>query len=116
MYIVNAFKNFFCYFREYRNKYFNESDLLEDETVLRYTQLKTFHFSSSTSQNGASEDDVICTINIPLIVSNHFLSCMKLPGTNGKNASIIKSASIAEQFFFQKKVFLALKVEHVVPM
>lgn len=65
--------NCFSHFREYRNKYFNESNLLEEGKVLEYTQLKTFHFSPETSQENASESDTICTLNIPLVVreSNH---------------------------------------------
>ncbi|XP_003387595.1 PREDICTED: lysosome membrane protein 2-like [Amphimedon queenslandica] len=54
-------------YREYRIKYFNTSDLLDGDNVLQYTQRKTFHFSSSTSQNNTSETDTICTINIPLV-------------------------------------------------
>lgn len=39
-----------------------------DKDQLTYTQHKIFHFDSSTSELGVAETDIICTINIPLVV------------------------------------------------
>ena len=54
--------------REYRLKFYNESDLIDDNTKLIYTQLKTFYFNPDTSGDGLEEDDVICTINLAMVV------------------------------------------------
>ena len=55
---------------EFRVKHFNESDLLCNQTLLQYTQTKTFHFNQERSGEGLHEDDIICTINLPLVVSS----------------------------------------------
>ena len=38
-------------------------------TLLNYTQTKLFHFDSTHSGKGLKENDTICTINLPLVVS-----------------------------------------------
>ena len=40
-----------------------------DKSTLTYTQQKVFHFDAANSAAGTSEDDVICTVNLPLVVS-----------------------------------------------
>ena len=55
--------------REYRLKYYNESDFRAMETELQYTQRKTFHFSANTSHPDVHEDDIICTVNVAMVVS-----------------------------------------------
>ena len=51
--------------REYRVKTLGEPK----GDQISYTQSKTFFFDANNSMSGATEDDVICTINIPLVVS-----------------------------------------------
>ena len=52
--------------REVRRKDFAEEG--EDPDVRSYTQTRVFHFSPETSKPGVMESDIICTINIPLVV------------------------------------------------
>lgn len=54
--------------REYRVKYFNHTNSTKD--LLAYTQNKTFYFDPEASNSSVKEDDIICTINIPLVVSH----------------------------------------------
>jgi len=44
----------------------------ENQTELNYTQQKIYFFSESTSGEGLEDTDIICTINIPLIVRKRF--------------------------------------------
>ena len=53
--------------REYRTKVFLSTS--PDGTELTYNQSKLFFWDNSTSGPGLEEDDIICTINIPLLVS-----------------------------------------------
>ena len=59
-----------CVSSEKRVKFYNESSLLENDTLLEYTQMKTFHFNQTRSGD-YTEDDIICTINLALVVSAH---------------------------------------------
>ncbi len=43
----------------------------DNDSELSYTQRKIYHFNPLTSDDGLSDSDIICTINIPLIV-RHF--------------------------------------------
>ena len=56
----------FHYYRETRIKYV--LDTSQDESLLTYNQTRLFHFSPNTSSPEVSEDDTICTINLPLVV------------------------------------------------
>lgn len=53
--------------REKRTKFVK--DISSDGTKLTYTQQRIFHFDAADSAAGLSENDVICTINLPLVVS-----------------------------------------------
>ena len=53
--------------RENRTKYF--TGFSSDLKLLTYNQTKIFHFDNGTSGSGLNETDLICTINVPLIVS-----------------------------------------------
>ena len=53
--------------RENRTKFVK--GVSSDGTKLTYTQQRVFHFDTANSAAGLSEDDVICTINLPLVVS-----------------------------------------------
>ena len=55
--------------REYRLKYYDETNFRGIETELEYTQRKTFHFSANTSHPDVHEDDIICTVNVAMVVS-----------------------------------------------
>ena len=48
----------------------------EDGSLLTYSQTRVFHFSQNTSGPGLSEDDTICTINLPLVVSYYCVICI----------------------------------------
>ena len=54
--------------RETRVK--NVLNVSEDGSRLTYNQTRLFHFSPETSGEGLSEVDTICTINLPIVVSN----------------------------------------------
>lgn len=47
-----------------------------DGSLLTYNQTRIFNFSPETSGAGLRETDVICTINIPLVVSYNVLHIM----------------------------------------
>ena len=51
---------------ERRLKYFLES---EDRDELSYTQTQYYYYNHNASGSGLSESDVICTVNIPLMVT-----------------------------------------------
>ncbi len=53
--------------RETRTKYIQY--LSEEE--LHYNQTKYFHWDAEKSAPNASASDKICTINIPMVVSNY---------------------------------------------
>ena len=53
---------------EYRNKEFINEDSA-DNSMINYTQSKTFFFHKETSNPNVSESDTICTISIPMVVS-----------------------------------------------
>ena len=53
--------------RETRDK--TVLDISEDGELLTYNQTRFFVFSQETSGAGLQENDTICTINIPLVVS-----------------------------------------------
>ena len=61
-------------YSEYRHKFFNDSNLSKNKTLLEYTQLKTYHFSEETSQG--NENDIICTVNMPMVVSDYKILIM----------------------------------------
>ena len=46
----------------------NVLNISEDGSLLTYNQTRLFHFSPETSGDGLSEDDNICTINLPIVV------------------------------------------------
>ena len=54
-----------CLCSELRTKELSET---EDRSQLSYIQSKIFFYNESTSGEGLSDSDIICTINIPLIV------------------------------------------------
>jgi lysosome membrane protein 2 len=54
-------------YREYRSKFF--LSMSPNGTELTYNQSKLFFWDNSTSGPDLEEEDVICTINIPLLVS-----------------------------------------------
>ena len=56
-----------CLCREYRSKFFLSTS--PNGTELTYNQSKLFFWDNSTSGPDLEEEDVICTINIPLLVS-----------------------------------------------
>ena len=56
---------------ESRTKEFIEFSEENDEVT--YNQTKLFFFDPTISGEGLSEDDVICTINIPLVVRKPFI-------------------------------------------
>ena len=68
------YHNFFLVCRENRTKFIKE--VSSDQTTLTYTQQKVFHFDAANSAAGLSEDDTICTVNLPLVVSLFVLSCV----------------------------------------
>ena len=65
-----------CFFSsEYRTKSLFE-DPNGDIGVIHYTQQKIFEFDANNSLQGLSERDIICTINIPLVVRAALGSCV----------------------------------------
>ena len=54
--------------RERRRKYYLESD---NSSVLNYTQTVHYHYDPYKSGDHLSEEDLICTINIPVLVSSN---------------------------------------------
>ena len=54
------------YYRETRIK--NVLNTSKDGSLLTYNQTRLFQFSQNTSGEGLSEDDNICTINLPIMV------------------------------------------------
>ena len=57
---------YFDFYRETRVK--NVLNISEDGSLLTYNQTRVFHFSPETSGEGLSEEDTICTINLPIVV------------------------------------------------
>ena len=57
---------FFISHSENRTK--NITEVSADKKLLNYTQQKTFLFDANNSMSGAQETDVICTVNLPLVV------------------------------------------------
>ena len=51
---------------EYRSK--NLSEESYDGDQLDYTQTKIFFYDQNTSNDSVSDSDILCTINIPLVV------------------------------------------------
>ena len=41
----------------------------DNPDILIYTQERTFHFDPDKSASGVTEEDVICTVNLALVVS-----------------------------------------------
>ena len=66
---------FWFLYRERRIKHFNSSSLSWNKTKLTYTQQKTFHFSSETSGKSLKEDDIICTVNLAMVVGVGVATC-----------------------------------------
>lgn len=63
----------YSFYRELRLKNFNKG---ENVSQLSYTSTQYYYFNSNYSGSGLSESDVICTINIPLMVSKFVMqSC-----------------------------------------
>ena len=54
-------------YRESRTKQF--LNFSKDKDTLTYNQSRVFHFDESASVAGLKESDIICTINIPFVVS-----------------------------------------------
>ena len=57
--------------REYRSKQFLNTS--SDDKRISYNQTRVFYFDESASKAGVAENDTICTINLPLVVSPHDL-------------------------------------------
>ena len=53
--------------REFRTK--NLTKFSSDKLLLTYTQSKLFYFDQNATGENLAESDIICTVNIPYIVS-----------------------------------------------
>lgn len=59
--------------REIRTK--EVLDISDDGEELTYNQTRLFIFNQSTTGEGLQESDIICTINLPLVVSDAHTPC-----------------------------------------
>ena len=57
----------YIYNRETRTK--DVLNISSDGTLLTYNQTRIFKYSQETTGAGLQENDTICTINLPLVVS-----------------------------------------------
>lgn len=53
-------------------------DGYSNDSLLTYNQIRVFDFSGETSGEELRENDTICTINLPLVVSTYTITVGKI--------------------------------------